>query len=133
MRSPSSHSLSALPCCAESTGATSRASAIVARALFPRRARLTRIGGVLAALALLGACSSEPTIQTGAHAETIMDGRLARVDNSRSDLTYLDPAGDYARYERVYLAPLDVNNIEIIQPNTSSSVVRRCLYSPICC
>ena len=76
----------------------SRHSSFVCSVLAVRRLPLLSFGGLLAALSLLGACSSEPTIQTGEDAETIMEGRLARVDNSRSDLTYLDPTADYARY-----------------------------------
>ena len=81
--------------------------------------------GLAAFVALLGACAGEPTIQTGADAETIMDGRLARVDNTRSSLVYVDPDADYGRYDSVLLVPLDVDHIEIIQPNTTSSVANR--------
>ena len=79
----------------------------------------------LAAATLLAACSSEPTIQTGDDAETIMGGTLAKVDNAAVDLAYVDPAGNYDRYDRVWIVPLDVDNIEIIQPKANASMVNR--------
>ena len=79
----------------------------------------------LAAATLLAACSSEPTIQTGDDAETIMGGTLAKVDNTAVDLAYVDPAGNYDRYDRVWIEPLDVDNIEIIQPKANASMVNR--------
>lgn len=74
--------------------------------------------------ALLTACAEQPSIQTGANAETIMGG-LIKVDNSRADLAYVDPTADYSRYTKVYVAPLDLDNVEIIQPNANSSMVNR--------
>ncbi|WP_439107537.1 DUF3313 family protein [Congregibacter sp.] len=79
---------------------------------------------VLLPLAVLAACAEQPTIQMGDDAETIMGG-LAKVDNSRTDLAYVDPTADYARYAKVFIEPLDVDNVEIIQPNTSNSMVNR--------
>ena len=75
-------------------------------------------------LALLAACAGDPTIQTGDDAETIM-GNLNKVDNARADMAYVDPVGDYGRYTKVWLSPLDVDNVEIIQPDASSSVINR--------
>ncbi|GEM_PF-1146025 len=75
-------------------------------------------------LVLLG-CSSDPTIPSGDDAETIMGGSLTKVENARSDLAYVDPYGDYGRYTKVYIAPLDVDNVEIIQSNASTSAVNR--------
>ncbi|MFT7287911.1 MAG: hypothetical protein ACI87W_002026 [Halieaceae bacterium] len=79
--------------------------------------------GALPLVALLG-CAGDPTIQTGDDAERIM-GTLSKVDNSRMDMAYVDPDGDYARYTRVFVMPLDTNNIEIIQPSSSSSSLNR--------
>lgn len=79
----------------------------------------------IAVAAALGACSSPPSIQTGEDADTIMDGRLARVDNSRSSLAYVDPNGDYGRFSKVLVAPLDLDNVEIVQPNNNTSVINR--------
>lgn len=75
-------------------------------------------------LALLTACAEQPSIQTGASAETIMGG-LAKVDNSRADLAYVDPEADYSRYTKIYVAPLGLDNVDIIQPNANSSMVNR--------
>jgi uncharacterized lipoprotein YajG len=74
-------------------------------------------------LALAG-CAAEPTIQSGEDAETIM-GTLNKVDNSTVDMAYVDPQGDYARYERVYVAPLNLDNVEIIQPDRNNSMLNR--------
>lgn len=84
---------------------------------------LIKLGYAAALLALVG-CAGEPTIQTGDDAEVIM-GNLNRVDNARADLAYMDPAADYARYERVQIQPLDLDNVEIIQPNSGSSMLSR--------
>jgi hypothetical protein len=83
---------------------------------------------LLAALALpvllLGGCVGEPTIQTGDDAEIIM-GTLAKVDNSQVDLAYVDPNVDYTRYSKVFIMPLDVDNIKIRQPQTQRSMLNR--------
>ncbi|WP_439102430.1 DUF3313 family protein [Congregibacter sp.] len=78
----------------------------------------------IAPLALLTACAEQPTIQQGENAETIMGG-LAKVDNSRADLAYVDPGADYGRYTKVFVAPLDLDNVEIVQPNATRSMVNR--------
>jgi hypothetical protein len=79
----------------------------------------------LATATLLSACAGDPTIQTGDDAETIMDGRLARVDNARASLVYVDPDFDYGRFDAVMIDPLDVEHIEVIQPSSSSSSINR--------
>jgi hypothetical protein len=84
---------------------------------------LSKLGCTAILLTLVG-CAEEPTIQSGDDAEVIM-GNLNRVDNARADLAYLDPNADYARYERVQIQPLDLDNVEIIQPNTGSSMLNR--------
>ncbi|MEE4278367.1 MAG: DUF3313 family protein [Halieaceae bacterium] len=54
-----------------------------------------------------------------------MDGRLSRVDNTQGSLVYVDPDADYARYRRVFVAPLNVDHIEIVQPGRGVSAVSR--------
>jgi hypothetical protein len=76
------------------------------------------ISTVLAAL-LLVACQTTPQIQTGEGAEVI-DGNLVRVDNTNAKLVYVDPDAPFSKYTAVMLAPLGVDNIEIIQPSTGS-------------
>lgn len=71
----------------------------------------------LAVITLTG-CSGTPTVQTGPDAETI-DGKLYRVDNTAAQLVYVDPTVDFSRYNRVLLAPLGLDNVEIIQPDNS--------------
>jgi hypothetical protein len=79
--------------------------------------------GSAVALLALGGCSGQPTIQTGDNAEVI-NGNLARVDNPRVGLAYVDPDADYARYTRVHILPLNLDNVEIIQPTNNSMVNR---------
>lgn len=76
----------------------------------------------LALSALIG-CAGDPTIQTGDDAEVIM-GKLNRVDNSRAKLAYVDPSQDYSRYTKVQIQPLDLDNVEIIQPSSASAINR---------
>ena len=77
----------------------------------------------LAAVTLVSACSSTPEVQTGEDAEVIMDS-LHKVDNSRTDLAYVDPNADFSKYQKVMLMPLGMDNVEIIQPDSSSSMTR---------
>ncbi|RLA57662.1 MAG: DUF3313 domain-containing protein [Gammaproteobacteria bacterium] len=84
---------------------------------------IKQIFGSIFVVALLAACSGTPEIQTGDDAEVIM-GDLHKVDNSRADMAYVDPNADFAKYNKILLMPLGVDNVEIIQPNTSSSMYR---------
>jgi hypothetical protein len=88
------------------------------------RKALSKTGILLLPALIFAGCAGEPTIQTGEDAETVL-GTLNKVDNSRVDLAYIDPNGDYARYKRVYISPLDVDNVEIIQPSRGSSMLNR--------
>jgi hypothetical protein len=69
------------------------------------------------------ACSSTPEVQTGADAETIMEGALHKVDHSRTDLAYVDPEANFGKYQRVMITPLGVDKVEIIQPTRTTSVI----------
>lgn len=48
----------------------------------------------------LGACASEPTIQTGPDAEVTFDG-LVRIDNSTFSNAWIDPDVDLTQYTRI--------------------------------
>jgi hypothetical protein len=102
---------------------------ILSTIALPRRRdrELPRLRATLAmgALGLLAACAGEPTVQTGPDAETVMDGKLARVDNTRSALVYIDADADYARYRKVRIVPLNLDNVEIVQGSRSASMVNR--------
>ncbi|AQA18542.1 DUF3313 domain-containing protein [Halioglobus japonicus] len=79
----------------------------------------------VAAVALISACSSAPpTVQTGDDAEVIGEN-LHRVDNTRADMAYIDPNADFSKYRKVMLRPLGVDNVEIVQPDRSTSVNTR--------
>ena len=81
---------------------------------------LKHILSALSAVTLVAACTSTPTIQTGNDAETI-NGNLHKVDNSRADLSYINPDADFSKYQKIMLMPLGVDKVEIKQPDTSSS------------
>ena len=70
--------------------------------------------GVLAPLLLI-ACQNTPHIQTGDDAEVIQ-GNLVRVDHTNVKLVYVDPQAPFGKYTAIQLAPLGVDNVEIIQP-----------------
>tara|TARA_B110000503_G_scaffold83460_2_gene127371 strand:+ start:8597 stop:9289 length:693 start_codon:yes stop_codon:yes gene_type:complete len=74
--------------------------------------------GIALASLLLVACQSPPQIQTGPDAEVIQ-GNLVRVDNTSAKLVYVDPDAPFSKYTAILLAPLGVDNVEIIQPSTS--------------
>ncbi len=80
---------------------------------------LTAVGTVT----LLAACTATPEIQTGDDAEVILGG-LHKVDNARTDMAYVDPSADFSKYDKILLMPLGVDNVEIIQPDTSGSMYR---------
>lgn len=86
---------------------------------------VARASVLLVAGALLTACSQTPSIQTGSEAETMMAGTLNKVDNAAVDVAYVDPTGDYDRYTKVWIPELDLDNVEIIQPQANSSIVNR--------
>ena len=78
----------------------------------------------LATVTLVSACSSTtPEIQTGEDAAVIMDS-LHKVDNSRTDLAYVDPNADFSKYQKIMLMPLGMDNVEIIQPDHNTSMSR---------
>ena len=79
---------------------------------------------VLGAAVLLCACAGEPTIQTGEDAEVVL-GNLNKIDNSKSDLAYIDPHADFTKYTKVMVMPLGVDNVEVIQPSSSGSITNR--------
>lgn len=70
--------------------------------------------------ALLSACSSTPEVQTGEDAEVI-GNNLHRIDGSRADVAYIDPNADFSKYSKILVLPLGVDNVEIIQPDSSGS------------
>lgn len=68
---------------------------------------------------LIAGCQNTPQIQTGENAEVI-DGHLVRVDNTNANMVYVDPNAHFQKYTAIMLAPLGVDNVEIVQPVTSS-------------
>jgi hypothetical protein len=74
------------------------------------------IAAIGAAITLSACSTPAPEIQTGDDAEVIMGG-LNKVDNSRTDLAYVDPDADFSKYKKVIITQLGVDNVEIIQPD----------------
>ena len=73
-----------------------------------------------AAVLLLTACAMpEPSLQTGPDAEVTAEG-LVRVENSRVDDAFMRPDVDFSRFTGIMIDPLDVSNVNIIQPDKSS-------------
>jgi Protein of unknown function (DUF3313) len=75
-------------------------------------------------IAALAGCTSTPEVQTGDDAEVVLDS-LHRVDHVKADMVYIDPDVDFSKYNKVLITPLGVDNIEIIQPNKSTSVANQ--------
>ena len=65
---------------------------------------------------LLLACNQTPQVQTGPDAEKDEHG-LTKVDYSGFDKAFVDAKAKLANYKSFMFAPLDLSNIEIIQPD----------------
>ena len=85
----------------------------------------TKILPTLAIAALVAGCSSTPEVQTGDNAEVIEGTSLHKVDNSRVQMSYIDPDADLSKYNRVLVRPLGVDKVEIIQPSKTTSIAGR--------
>jgi hypothetical protein len=73
---------------------------------------------------MLVACASEPKVTETSKDDVILD-RLHRVTNADAALAYVDPTVDFSKYTKVMVDPLSVDNVEIIQPDTSGSASMR--------
>jgi hypothetical protein len=85
--------------------------------------RICFIPIALSCLFLIACASPEPTVQTGSDAEVIA-GNLHRVDNSWAASAFKDPDADFSKYNSVMLDPLNMDNVEIVQPRGSSATSR---------
>jgi hypothetical protein len=82
--------------------------------------RITGILSTMLFLMVLGGCTTQPaTVQSGPDAETI-DGNLYKVDNSRVDESYVDPTVDFSRFDKIFIAQLDVSNVEVVELRQTS-------------
>ncbi len=83
-----------------------------------------RTAGVISTvvyLIVLAACASQPpTVQSGPDAETI-DDRLYKVDQSRVDESYIDPTVDFSRFDKIFIAQLDVSKVEVVELRQTSA------------
>lgn len=86
--------------------------------------KIVRSALTITLTATLIGCSNAPTVQTGSEAEVVM-GKLNRVDNVSAEMAYVDPSVDYRQYQAVRLLPLDLDHVEIVQPDRSYSLQSR--------
>ena len=73
---------------------------------------------------LVAACAQDPVIQTGPDAEVIGEG-LHKVDNSRMDEAFVDPDVDFSSFDKLFIAQLDVSDVEVIQPPDDTALTAR--------
>ena len=86
-----------------------------------RNLRTTSIFATLLFLMVLGGCATQPaTVQSGPGAETI-DGNLYKVDNSRVDESYIDPTVDFSRFDKIFIARLDVSDVKVVELRQTSA------------
>lgn len=78
---------------------------------------------VISCVFLIACASPEPTVQKGPDAE-IIAGNLHRVDNTRAAIAFKDPNADFSQYNSILLDPLNMDNVEIVQPRGSSATNR---------
>ena len=78
-----------------------------------RTMRTAGIFSTMVFLMVLAGCATQPaTVQSGPDAETI-DGKLYKVDHSSLDESYIDPTADFSRFNKIFIAQLDVSDVEV--------------------
>jgi hypothetical protein len=83
-----------------------------------------RVITLLLSAALLTACNQTPQEKEFSEDEVIL-GRLHLVTNARVGLAYVDPNADFGRFSKVMLDPLDLSEVEIVQPGRVTSAASR--------
>jgi len=78
--------------------------------------------GVLLMCLLLVACQNIADSQTSKNATGIPES-LVRIDHTAAKLAYVDPNADFSKYTAILLTPLGLDNVEIIQPQSSFSTI----------
>jgi len=78
--------------------------------------------GVLLICLLLVACQNIADSQTSKDATGIPQN-MVRVDHTAAKLAYVDPDADFSKYTAILLTPLGLDNVEIIQPQSSISTI----------
>jgi len=78
--------------------------------------------GVLLMFLLLVACQNIADSQTSKDATGIPQN-LVRIDHTAAKLAYVDPNADFSKYTAILLTPLGLDNVEIIQPQSSISTI----------
>lgn len=76
----------------------------------------------LCAISLLGGCSTQ-TAHEKAAAETAQEKGLSAVD-SRFDGVFVAPDANFAKYKRIQIEALDVDNVEILRSDTGPGQMR---------
>lgn len=73
---------------------------------------------LLLSAAALVACSQQATIPTGEGAEKLGDN-LYKVEGGSVKAAFVDPKVDFSVYTKIFIAPLNLDKVEIIQPSSS--------------
>ncbi len=73
---------------------------------------------LLLSAAALAACSQQATIPTGEGAEKIGDN-LYKVEGGSVKAAFVDPDADFSVYTKVYIAPLNLDKVTIVQPTST--------------
>ena len=76
--------------------------------------------GALMTTVLLVACQN--TSQSSRDT-TAIPANLVPIDSTPAELAYVDPNADFSKFTAILLTPLGVDNVEIIQPQSSISTV----------
>ena len=79
------------------------------------------VTGALLMILLLGACQTTGVSQTSKDATGVAQN-LAGLDHT-AKLAYVNPNIDFTRYTAILLMPLSLDNVEIIQPQSSISTI----------
>ncbi len=78
--------------------------------------------GVPLMFLMLVACQHIAVSQTSKDATGIPQN-MVRVDHTAAKLAYVDPNADFSKYTAILLAPLGLDNVEIVQPQSSISTI----------
>lgn len=78
--------------------------------------------GVLLMFLLLVACQNIADGQTSKDA-TGTPQNLVQIDHTAAKLAYVDPNADFSKYTAILLTPLGLDNVEIIQPQSSIGTI----------
>ena len=77
------------------------------------------IGALMTTVLLVACQNTSPSSKD----TTAIPENLVQVDSTPAELAYVDPNADFSKFTAILLTPLGVDNVEIIQPQSSISTV----------